>query len=77
MSRNGDVTRGEIQFFAPKGAGMYVYRLFDAGTEESSYVTFGTSNEFLVQLRDSDVTSSLKLVNESFRKVNHIRLFLS
>ena len=36
--KKGDVCGGEIQFFAPKGAGIFVYRLFDADTDNSSLV---------------------------------------
>ena len=63
-----DVARGEIQFFAPKGAGTFVFRLYDACSDEIALTTLGTSTEVMVQLRDEDLVSSLKLVVDSFRK---------
>lgn len=57
---------GSIQFFAPKAAGQFVFRLFNQASRESSMETIGTSVSFSVVLVDSDVINNLQHVLEAF-----------
>lgn len=55
-----DVMKGRVQFHAPKSAGVFVYRLFDAQSKERSMYTLATSIAFVVELGDTDVTTNLR-----------------
>jgi len=65
--RNND-TSGNIQFTAPKSAGVFVYRLFDDSTPETSVETLAASEPFLVFLTGSHIQSSLNIAAESLEK---------
>jgi len=58
---------GDINFHTPKAGGHYVFRMFDPTSEEAN-VTLGTSPEFVVQLRGSDVNTNLKYACEALKK---------
>ena len=44
------VAMGDIQFFTPKSAGIFVFRLYDAGSDESALYTLNTSGYFILYL---------------------------
>jgi hypothetical protein len=52
----------EINFHAPKGAGSYVYRMYNATSNETHHMTLATSEPFSVYLTGRDVTSNLKFI---------------
>ena len=56
---------GRVYFYAPKSAGLFVYRLFDQSTKEKCHATLGTSVSFQVNLTDIDVTAIVKQCAES------------
>ena len=65
--RNNE-TRGSIQFTAPKSAGMFVYRLFDDSTPETSVETLASSAPFQVYLAGNHLQNSLQIAAESLEK---------
>jgi hypothetical protein len=54
------VCKGDMFFFAPKAAGMYVFRIYDESTKESRVATLATSEPFAVDIDGRDVTANLK-----------------
>lgn len=54
---------GEMCFFAPKSAGQFVFRIFDA---RSTLDTLATSKFFNVVLMDSDILQNLEHAMEAF-----------
>ena len=58
---------GCLQFFAPKSAGQFVFRLYDQCSREASLETLSTSVSFNVVLVDTDIINNLQHVIESFQ----------
>ena len=61
-----NVVKGKVQFYAPKSAGQFVFRIFDDSSKEKSLVTVATSIYFTIDLTDVDVTSNVKFCLDSF-----------
>jgi hypothetical protein len=59
---------GDINFFAPKAAGVYVFRLFDNSTKDAAVNTIATSQPFVVQISGRDVTSNLRYAMDLLKK---------
>lgn len=61
---------GSVPFYAPKGAGRFVYRLYDQSPVDQSkmLVTLATSSDFYVDLYDGDVTTNLKYSIDLFEE---------
>jgi hypothetical protein len=67
-SADGKLIRGDINFFAPKAAGVYVFRLFDNSTKDAAINTIATSQSFLVQINGRDVTTNLRYAMDLLKK---------
>ena len=63
-----DIVTGTLPFYSPKGAGHFIYRLFNHDLHDKSKMlnTYATSLPFNVVLVDGDVTLNLKYSAEMF-----------
>lgn len=67
-SVNGKLIKGDLNFFAPKAAGTYVFRIFDNSTKDAAINTIATSQPFVVQISGRDVTTNLRYAMDLLKK---------
>ncbi len=57
--------KGQITFYAPRSAGIFVFRMFDAADPVD---THATSRRFLVEVQGRDVESNLRLISSQLKE---------
>ncbi|TFJ86179.1 hypothetical protein NSK_002387 [Nannochloropsis salina CCMP1776] len=59
------LVHGTVSFYAPRSAGVFVFRLFDA---KDPVRTHATSQVFLVEVRGRDVEGNLRLISSQLKE---------
>lgn len=57
--------KGTLTFYAPRSAGVFVFRMFDGGDPAA---THGTSHAFVVEVQGRDVEGNLRLISTQLRE---------
>jgi len=57
--------KGTLTFYAPRSAGVFVFRMYDGGDPVN---THGTSHAFLVEVQGRDVESNLRLISSQLKE---------